>query len=519
MSLDSYSDSTTIAPSMCTVCSDAATGNHFGAQSCEGCKGFFRRSVRSSRRYECRKRHNCTIDKVTRTRCRYCRLQRCFAVGMKKEAVQVRHVVRGESTEMRLLRAESPRPLDDKGEIVTIHHHSNVMDDTPPPLSHPALSDAGQLDYSGRLSLPYTSVYDTFQALMNAEMLLHESDSPAITVHVDRPVTLDDGFEGLKCCFLSVLEWVHCIPEFVRLDVDNKNKLIRSCWCDLCTFGSGRRNRTVPEPEARPWWWKDGPKVAAVQWGEKKMAPGRWEPRPERQTRETGRRAPEAKDRTGGGKKRGRDGVGTRCEGEKRIPKEKAATGAEPAEENSQVASATEREAGTDRPEGRTTDRGRPARESEWRRKKRGKAKGEEAEREEREWDRDAGSPNKEKKKKRRRRRPARNPAETQHRMTAMPNQCTSTPPDPSAEGGTEGDLEILWSRKKTGQQDVERKARDRKDAYPLPEWRTLTRWPAPNFLHTGPYYRLLQVEVAPEEASTTPEGYLPVPQLHRIEG
>ena len=158
-------------------------------------------------------------------------------------AVQVRHVVRGESTEMRLLRAESPRPLDDKGEIVTIHHHSNVMDDTPPPLSHPALSDAGQLDYSGRLSLPYTSVYDTFQALMNAEMLLHESDSPAITVHVDRPVTLDDGFEGLKCCFLSVLEWVHCIPEFVRLDVDNKNKLIRSCWCDLCTLQFAAHNR------------------------------------------------------------------------------------------------------------------------------------------------------------------------------------------------------------------------------------------------------------------------------------
>ena len=158
-------------------------------------------------------------------------------------AVQVRHVVRGESTEMRMLRAESPRPLDDKGEIVTVHHHSNVTDDTPPPLSHPALSDAGQLDYSGRLSLPYTSVYDTFQALMNAEMLLHESDRLAITVHVDRPVTLDDGFEGLKCCFLSVLEWVHSIPEFVRLDVDNKNKLIQSCWCDLCTLQFAAHNR------------------------------------------------------------------------------------------------------------------------------------------------------------------------------------------------------------------------------------------------------------------------------------
>ena len=83
--LSSLCDSTASVPSVCTVCGDMATGNHFGAQSCEGCKGFFRRSVRSIRCYECRKRRNCTIDKVTRTRCRYCRLQRCFAVGMKKE--------------------------------------------------------------------------------------------------------------------------------------------------------------------------------------------------------------------------------------------------------------------------------------------------------------------------------------------------------------------------------------------------------------------------------------------------
>ena len=128
-----------------------------------------------------------------------------------------------------MLRAQSPRPLDDQGEAVAVHLHSNVSEDTPPPLSH---HDEGQQEPSAM----YTSAYDTFQALMNAEMLLHESDSPEITVHVGRPVTLEDGFEGLKCYFLSVLEWVHCIPEFVILDMDSKNKLIQSCWCDLCTL-------------------------------------------------------------------------------------------------------------------------------------------------------------------------------------------------------------------------------------------------------------------------------------------
>ncbi|KAJ9579374.1 hypothetical protein L9F63_024518, partial [Diploptera punctata] len=31
---------------------------------------------------------SCVIDKRTRNRCRYCRLQKCLIVGMKKEAVQ-----------------------------------------------------------------------------------------------------------------------------------------------------------------------------------------------------------------------------------------------------------------------------------------------------------------------------------------------------------------------------------------------------------------------------------------------
>ncbi|XP_046555477.1 retinoic acid receptor alpha-A-like isoform X2 [Haliotis rubra] len=72
----------------CVVCNDKSSGYHYGVSSCEGCKGFFRRSVQKNMQYTCHKDKNCPINKVTRNRCQYCRLQKCFAAGMSKEAVR-----------------------------------------------------------------------------------------------------------------------------------------------------------------------------------------------------------------------------------------------------------------------------------------------------------------------------------------------------------------------------------------------------------------------------------------------
>ncbi|PVD38597.1 hypothetical protein C0Q70_01213 [Pomacea canaliculata] len=72
----------------CVVCNDKSSGYHYGVSSCEGCKGFFRRSVQKNMQYTCHKDKNCAINKVTRNRCQYCRLQKCLAMGMSKEAVR-----------------------------------------------------------------------------------------------------------------------------------------------------------------------------------------------------------------------------------------------------------------------------------------------------------------------------------------------------------------------------------------------------------------------------------------------
>ncbi|XP_075687950.1 nuclear receptor subfamily 2 group C member 2 [Rhinoderma darwinii] len=72
----------------CVVCGDKASGRHYGAVSCEGCKGFFKRSVRKSLTYSCRSGQECVINKHHRNRCQFCRLKKCLEMGMKMESVQ-----------------------------------------------------------------------------------------------------------------------------------------------------------------------------------------------------------------------------------------------------------------------------------------------------------------------------------------------------------------------------------------------------------------------------------------------
>uniref|UniRef100_A0A7N8YMJ4 Retinoic acid receptor, alpha b n=1 Tax=Mastacembelus armatus TaxID=205130 RepID=A0A7N8YMJ4_9TELE len=72
----------------CFVCQDKSSGYHYGVSACEGCKGFFRRSIQKNMVYTCHRDKVCVINKVTRNRCQSCRLQKCLDVGMSKELVR-----------------------------------------------------------------------------------------------------------------------------------------------------------------------------------------------------------------------------------------------------------------------------------------------------------------------------------------------------------------------------------------------------------------------------------------------
>ena len=69
-------------PMICMICEDKATGLHYGIITCEGCKGFFKRTVQNKRVYTCVADGNCEINKAQRNRCQYCRFQKCLQKGM-----------------------------------------------------------------------------------------------------------------------------------------------------------------------------------------------------------------------------------------------------------------------------------------------------------------------------------------------------------------------------------------------------------------------------------------------------
>ncbi|KAM3876730.1 oxysterols receptor LXR-alpha isoform 2-T2 [Diretmus argenteus] len=72
---------------VCSVCGDKASGFHYNVLSCEGCKGFFRRSVIKSAQYSCKNNGRCEMDMYMRRKCQQCRLRKCREAGMLEQCV------------------------------------------------------------------------------------------------------------------------------------------------------------------------------------------------------------------------------------------------------------------------------------------------------------------------------------------------------------------------------------------------------------------------------------------------
>lgn len=114
---------------LCKVCGDVASGFHYGVHACEGCKGFFRRSIQQNINYKmCVKNENCLIMRMNRNRCQHCRFKKCLSVGMSRDAVRFGRIPKREK--QRLL-DEMQSYMNSLNESAVIDMESSAVRDTP----------------------------------------------------------------------------------------------------------------------------------------------------------------------------------------------------------------------------------------------------------------------------------------------------------------------------------------------------------------------------------------------------
>ncbi|KAG5894824.1 hypothetical protein JTB14_033669 [Gonioctena quinquepunctata] len=136
----------------CKVCGDKSSGVHYGVITCEGCKGFFRRSQSSVVNYQCPRNKNCVVDRVNRNRCQYCRLQKCLRLGMSRDAVKFGRMSKKQrekvEDEVRFHRAQLRAQSDSAPD-------SSVFDP-------PSQSTGDQLHHNYNGGYPYTTDIGTY---------------------------------------------------------------------------------------------------------------------------------------------------------------------------------------------------------------------------------------------------------------------------------------------------------------------------------------------------------------------
>uniref|UniRef100_UPI0037E9617B glucocorticoid receptor-like isoform X2 n=1 Tax=Semicossyphus pulcher TaxID=241346 RepID=UPI0037E9617B len=191
---------------ICLVCSDEASGCHYGVVTCGSCKVFFKRAVEGQHNYLCAGRNDCIIDKIRRKNCPACRFRKCLQAGMNLEARKNK----------KLIKMRVPRPPGSSEPVssMPVPVIPRCMPQLVPTMLSVLKAIEPEIIYSGYDStLPDTS---------------------------SRLMTTLNRLGGQQV--ISAVKWAKSLPGFRNLHLDDQMTLLQCSWLFLMSFSLGWRS-------------------------------------------------------------------------------------------------------------------------------------------------------------------------------------------------------------------------------------------------------------------------------------
>ncbi|XP_075457162.1 glucocorticoid receptor isoform X2 [Ascaphus truei] len=204
----SSSTSTGPPPKLCLVCSDEASGCHYGVLTCGSCKVFFKRAVEGQHNYLCAGRNDCIIDKIRRKNCPACRYRKCLQAGMNLEARKTKKKIKGIQQSNATAVRDAPESPLNKSMVPAA-----VPQLTPTLISLLEVIEPDVL-YSG-----------------------YDSTLPDSTWRIMSSLNMLGGRQ-----VVAAVKWAKSIPGFRNLHLDDQMTLLQYSWMFLMVFALGWRS-------------------------------------------------------------------------------------------------------------------------------------------------------------------------------------------------------------------------------------------------------------------------------------